>query len=102
MTNLKFKLTMIAIIFMLGLIAIQTSVFASNENIKILEKNTGDYIIYVKDNLNIDFEFAFSNDLAADKELLTYYSAETDSSEINANKVAFVNSETISLFSAPT
>lgn len=99
MTNLKSKLIILAIIFVLGLIAIQTSVFASNENIQILEKNTGDYIIYVKDNLNADFEFAFSNDLNADKETLSYYLAETDS---NGNKIAFVNSATISLFSAPT
>jgi len=99
MTNLKYKLIIVAIIFILGLIAIHTSVFASNENVQILEKNTGDYIIYVKDNLNTDFEFAFSNDKLADKNILTYYSAETDS---NGNKIAFVNSETISLFSAPT
>ncbi len=99
MTNLKSKLTIIAIVFMLVLIAIQTSIFAANESVQILEKNTGDYIIYVKDNLNTDFEFAFSNDKLADKNILTYFSAETDS---NGNKIAFVNSATISLFSAPT
>ena len=99
MTNLKSKLIILAIIFMLGLVAMQTSIFASNENIQMLEKNTGDYIIYVKDNLNIDFKFAFSNDINANKENLNYYDAETDS---NGNKIAFVNSETISLFSAPT
>lgn len=99
MTNLKSKLIILAIIFMLGIIVIQTSIFASNENVQILEKNTGDYIIYVKDNLNTEFEFAFSNDVSADKNVLTYYSAETDS---NGNKIAFVNSATISLFSNPT
>ena len=99
MTNLKSKLIILAIIFMLGLVAMQTSIFAANESIQILEKNTGDYIIYVKDNLNTDFEFAFSNDKLADKTALSYYTAETDS---NGNKIAFVNSATISLFSAPT
>lgn len=99
MTSLKSKLIILAIIFILGLVAMQTSIFATNENIQILEKNTGDYIIYVKNNLNTDFEFAFSNDVNADKEALSYNLAETDS---NGNKIAFINSETISLFSAPT
>ncbi|MBQ3145499.1 MAG: hypothetical protein IJB90_02865 [Clostridia bacterium] len=99
MTNLKSKLTIIAIVFMLVLIAIQTSIFASNENIQILEKNTGDYIIYVKDNLNTDFEFAFSNDKLADKTALSYYAAQEDT---NGNKIALVNSSTKDLFLAPT
>ena len=81
MTNLKSKLIVLAIVFILGIIAIQMSVNASNENIQILEKTTGDYIIYIKDNLDTDFEFAFSNDASADKNALTYYSAETDSAE---------------------
>lgn len=99
MTKLKSKLIIMAIIFMIGLVAIQTSIFASNENIQILEKNTGDYIIYIKDNLNVEFEFAYSNDNTTDKNALTYYSAETDS---KGNKIAFVNDTTKSLFLNPT
>ena len=38
MTNLKSKLIILAIVFILGIIAIQMSVNASNENIQILEK----------------------------------------------------------------
>lgn len=99
MTNLRSKLIILAIIFMLGLIAIQTSVYASNENIQILKKNTGDYIIYVKDNLNTDFEFAFSNDKSADETALSYCDAQEDT---NGNKIAFVNRTTKDLFLAPT
>jgi len=102
MANLKYKLIVLAIVLMLGIIAIQTSVYASNENIQILEKSTGDYIIYVKDNLDTDFEFAFSNDKNADKTALIYYSAETDSTETGANKIAYINSGTIALFNNPT
>ena len=102
MTNLKSKLIELAIVFILGIVAMQMSVNASNENIQILEKATGDYIIYIKDNLDTDFEFAFSNDVSADKSTLTYYSAETDSAETNANKVAFVNNVTKSLFTNTT
>lgn len=102
MTNLKSKLLVLAIISIVLIFAIQISVNASNENIQILEKDTGDYIVYIKDNLDKEFEFAFSNDKTADKNALTYYSAETDSTKTNANKVAFVNAGTISLFTAPT
>lgn len=102
MTNLKSKLLVLAMLSIVLIFAIQISANASNENIQILEKNTGDYIIYIKDNLNTEFEFAFSNDITVDKNALTYYSAETDSTNANANKVAFVNSGTISLFTAPT
>ena len=102
MTNLKFKLIVVAILLILGLAAIHTSVSASNENIQILGKPNGDYLIYIKDNLNEDFEFAFSNDANADKAILEYTSAETDSAYSDANKVAYVNSATIGKFSTPT
>lgn len=102
MVNFKFKTIILLIFTFIVIFGFGGIVNASNENIQILEKNTKDYIIYVKDNLDTDFEFAFSNDMSADKNTLTYYSAETDSPEANANKVAFVNSETVSLFSAPT
>lgn len=102
MVNFKFKTIILLIFTFIVIFGFGGIVNASNENIQILEKNTKDYIIYVKDNLDTDFEFAFSNDMSADKNTLTYYSAETDSPEANANKVAFVNSATKSLFLAPT
>ena len=102
MRNIKSKLIILSLVFILGLVLIQTSVEASNKNIQILGKSNGDYIIYIKDNLSKDFEFAFSNDTNANKEMLEYTSSETDSTQSDANKVAYVNSATIGMFSKPT
>ncbi len=102
MRNLISKLMIITIIFLLGILAVQVSVYASNENIEIIQKSNNDYLIYIKDNLTTDFEFAFSNDKNIDKESLSYKVAETDSTNSNANKVAYVNSVTIGMFEQPT
>lgn len=102
MSKLKFKLIILAVAFVIGLVALQTVAYASNENIQILKKDAENYIIYVKDNESTNFEFAFSNDKDADKTSLSYLSAETDSEDSNANKIAYVNSATISLFDNTT
>ena len=101
MIKLKTKLIILAMVFTLALITMQSSIYAANENIEIVQKNNNDYLIYVKDNLNSDFKFAFSNNKNEDKALLTFKKAETDSTE-GANKIAFVNSTTINLFTNPT
>ena len=102
MIKSKSKLIISAIVFILVLITMQLSIYAANENIEILEKTNTDYLIYIKDNLTTDFEFAFSNDKDADKTTLTYKKAETDSNKANANKIAYVNTTTIELFKNPT
>lgn len=102
MSKPKIKFIILTLAFILMLVALQTVVFASNENIQILQKDAQNYIIYVKDNESTDFEFAFSNDKDADKTSLSYLSAETDSEDSNANKIAYVNSATISLFDNTT
>lgn len=102
MGNLKKKIILIAILFFIGLITIQTSVLGTNENIEILKKQSGDYLIYIKDNLNLDFEFAFSNNKDENKANLVFKDSETDSAEENAEKIAFVNSSNISVFDNKT
>ena len=94
MSNFKIKLIILTIAFILGLILLQTVAYASNENIQILEKDANNYLIYIKDNEATDFKFAFSNDKNADKQTLNFRSAGTDSKESNANKVAYIDSET--------
>ena len=101
MIKLKTKLIISAMVFTLALITMQLSIYAANENIEIVQKNNNDYLIYVKDNLNSDFKFAFSNNKNEDKALLTFKKAETDSTE-ESNKIAFVNSTIINLFTNPT
>lgn len=103
MTNLKNKLMILLIVFILGIVALQVSVYAVNENIEIVKKSNEDYLIYIKDNLNTDFEFAFSNDKEG-KDLNFDKKAGLDSNPENAdaNKIAYVNSLTIGLFENPT
>ncbi len=96
------KLIVLIIAFLLSIVIMQISVYATNENIEILEKSNGDYLIYIKDNLNNDFEFAFSNVANADKNSLSYMDSETDGTGENASKVAYVNSVTKALFNQPT
>ena len=102
MKRLNSKLLVLTIVFLLGIVAFQLSVHATNENIEIVQTTDDNYLIYIKDNLNTDFEFAFSNEKDADKEALDYKYAETDSEEENSNKIAFVNNTTKELFDKPT
>lgn len=102
MKNLTIKLMVLAVMIIFGIMLMQSSVYATNENIEILQKSNGDFLIYIKENLTKDFEFAFSNDTNADRDTLTYRMAETDSSTKEANKVAFVNSTTVGMFQSPT
>ena len=97
-----FKLILLIIAFLLSIVIMQNSVWATNENIEILEKSNGEYLIYIKDNLNNDFEFAFSNVANVDKNSLSYMNSETDGIGENANKIAYVNSITKELFNQPT
>jgi len=103
MVNLKKKLIFLLAVFILGIIALQVSVYASNENIEILKKSNQDYLIYIKDNENTDFKFAFSNDKEG-KDLNFDKKAGLDSAPTNsnANKIAYVNNLTINLFNNPT
>lgn len=83
-----FSLIIFALISLLGM-----TVYASNENIQVIKKSETDYLIYIKNNLNDSFEFAFSNDSSADKTTLTYLSAAQDSSE-GENYIAYINQYT--------
>lgn len=99
--RLKFFISMIFAI-VIGIFTFQTSSNASNENIEIIQKNTSDYIIYVKDCLDKDFQFSFSNNKNESLENLKFKKAETDSSKEKANKIAYVNKTTIQLFNKTT
>lgn len=103
MTNFKNKLTVLLIVFILGIALLQITAYAANENIEIIKKSDNDYLIYIKDNLNTEFEFAFSNnkdgnDLVFDKKA----GLDSNPENTDANKIAYVNSLTIGLFENPT
>ena len=92
MKHLKLKL-MVAIIVLFLLLISSTSIFASNEQIQILQKSDKEYMLYLENHLADSFEFAFSNDKNANKELLMYKNAATDTAEADANYIAYVDEE---------
>ena len=94
MSKQKFKLIILALAFILALVILQSVVYASNENIKIVKNDKGEYMIYVKDNETTDFEFAFSKNQSEDKTLLSFKQCESDSQ----TKIAYVDNDSISLF----
>ena len=102
MEKLRIKLivSLVLCIFLFGMV--QLSIYATNENIEIVKKSDAEYLIYVRDNLNTDFTFAFSNDKNTNPEKLTYTKAANDSTESNANKIAYVDNSTIGLFATDT
>lgn len=103
MIKLRTKIIIsIIMIFVLGIITMQMSVYAANENVAIVQKNANEYIIYIKDNMNNDFEFALSNNKNELENNLIFRKAGTDSTDNNSNKIAYVNSTTIDLFKNPT
>lgn len=102
MTKFKSKLIISAIVFVLAIISMQLSIYATNENIEIVKKSVTDYLIYVENVLEQNFEFAFSKDKNQDKATLIFKKSETDSSNEDANKIAYINSTTIDMFENTT
>lgn len=103
MAKFKNKLIVLLIVFVLGIVVLQVTVNASNENIEIIKKSESDYLIYIKDNLDTDFEFAFSNnkdgsDLVFDKKA----GLDSKPEDTKANKIAYINNLTIGLFENQT
>ena len=95
MQDLKLKLFFLVGIFMTLTLLLGISVYATEGNIQIIKESDTNYLIYVKNNLEKPFEFAFSDDNSADKNTLAYLSAATDSAE-GGNYIAYINSYTTS------
>lgn len=98
MKNLKSKMiSLIVLTFILTLI-IPLSAYATNEEVVIVkDTDNGEYIIYVKGYLNNEFKFAFANsNVEGTEQTLTFIDSALDSSDSNANHVAYVDSTTLS------
>lgn len=92
MQKVKFKILITLGIFII-ISLLGTLVYASNENIQIIKESESRYLIYINNNLEDSFDFAFSNDKEADKSTLTYLSAAKDSST-EENYIAYINEYT--------
>jgi len=94
MSNLKLKGIYMLIILIMILGIIPSVILATNEEnkIQIYKENEKEYMIYIQNNMNTEFEFAFSNDKNADKTTLTYRISAKDSQEQDeSNYVAYTN-----------
>lgn len=79
-------------------------VLATNEEIQILKKSDSEFILYLKNHMESEFEFSFSNDQPEDvvKENLRYRKSGTDSIE-DGNHIVYIDSELYTTyFSKPT
>lgn len=65
----------------IAVIAINSNVLATNENITILQKTAEEYVIYLNSSLDKEFEFAYANEELNSDETLDYIKCAKDSSE---------------------
>ena len=104
MLSYKTKLTVstiIAILF-ISILGMIYTVNGANENMQIIKKSGTEYLIYISEHMDSQFEFAFSNDQGADKETLGYKSSILDSTS-EKNNVAYIdNSLYTTYFSGKT
>lgn len=100
MKSKKILITLLIGICML--ICIPVFSYATNEELVIVEEATNQYIIYMKQYLNKEFQFAFSNNKDANHEELVFYNSALDKPEDGANNIAYVNEDSISMFENTT
>ena len=104
MKPLKLKWFVTIIIILAITLGIQSMVLATNEEIQILKKSDSEFILYLKNHMESEFEFSFSNDQPEDvvKENLRYRKSGTDSIE-DGNHIVYIDSELYTTyFSKPT
>ncbi len=98
----KTKILITLLIIGICVICMSKFSYGANEELVILKKTEDECLIYLKQYLKQEFEFAFSNDSTADVATLTFYDSAVDSLEAGANNIAYVDSSTISMFANKT
>lgn len=83
------KLTLFFAIFTMTIALLQGFSLAQGENIQMIKKNNEEYMIYIEELLDQEFQFAFSND--TNNENLKFYESATDKAE-NGNHIAYIDS----------
>lgn len=108
MKSLKSKIIFTVIMALMIILIMPLSIFAANEETIIVKDITEEgeekYIVYLKDYLNKEFEFAFSKDRTADVSTLTFSNSALDATGVGANNIAYViiDSTNASLFENTT
>ena len=91
MKNLKLKMFATILLIVSMLCIMQPSIFATNENIAVLKKSDKEYLLYLEENQNNEFEFALSNDKNVDKNSLSYKICAQDTSNEDKNNIAYID-----------
>lgn len=85
------KVVLCLIISIMILTVLQCFSYAKSENVQIIKKDENEYMIYVQNLLNEEFEFAFSNEgTSVDKSTLVFQDSAMDQME-NGNHIAYVD-----------
>lgn len=90
MKNLTQKAILFLILTFLLLILLQNFSLASSENIQMIKKGEKQYIIYVSNLLNQEFQFAFANKADEAEENLMFINSAVDQAE-NGNNIAYID-----------
>ena len=77
-------------IFIMTIVLLQGFSFAQSENIQMIKKSNEEYMIYVEELLEQEFQFAFSNN--ENKDNLKFYDSAFDKTE-NGNHIVYIDSE---------
>ncbi len=97
----KIKILITLLIIGICIICMPNFSYGANEELVILENTEDEYIIYLKQYFNQEFEFAFSNDNNAAVESLKFIDSALDTPENKANNIAYVDSSNIAIFKNP-
>lgn len=100
MRKTKFLITILLGVCMLLCMPVFSD--AANEELVIVEKTENEYIIYLKQYLNQEFEFAFSNNNVADESTLNFIDSALDKEGEEANNIAYVDSNSVTMFENTT
>jgi len=98
----KTKIIITLLIAIMCIISMPIKSNATNEELVIVKQTEEEYIIYLKQYLNQEFEFAYSNNSQEDEANLEFKPSALDSAEEGANNIAYVDNQTLSMFANPT
>lgn len=89
--TLRSKTILCLLIIMTTITLLQGFSYAQSENLQTIKKGE-EYMLYVSEVLNKNFEFAFSNDASIEKDVLVFKNSALDNTE-NGNHIAYVDSD---------
>lgn len=99
----KLKLKILVVIAIIGIFTIGMPIlsYGTNENIVVVKEAENEYIIYIEECLDKEFEFAFSNNASDNIDTLHFIPSAVDTAN-GTNNIAYVDSTNIAMFTNET